>query len=251
MSSPAEQVEAITAEALHMIHAASEPEPLEVDDDGIIHGILPYVSSPKRQSLANGLAHVDGIVWHYTDTRTCGAAGLQKRIAGTDGRAASWHLVIDRDGKAAQSVPTTRGSWHAGGSSAALFQKQVDGTWAKMPHGYSANSWAFGIELENAGRVKKVGDEWLAWPFKHGTQYGEPVRVPADEVSEIAPGTGWHKFTEPQIEMAVRIAAALVGRYGLLRQNCGWTHHAIDPDRREDPGDAWPVKDVVDRAFAR
>jgi N-acetyl-anhydromuramyl-L-alanine amidase AmpD len=252
MTTPAEQVEAITATALaalHQAHAADGPA-IELDDDGILHGdrVLPYVASPKRQALAPGLEHIEGLTWHFTDTRGCGAANLQHRIASAGGRAASWHAVIDAAGQLAQSVPMTRGSWHAGGPTAALFVRGADGTWAALSaaqrgkmRGYSANSWAGGIELENVGEVRLVDGEWLGWPFARGTKWGEPEVVPGAEVEieQARPGRGWHRFTAAQVETARAVTAALVARYGLRREACAWGHCEIDPQRRTDPGPLW------------
>lgn len=243
--------EATTGE-LHQAHAADGPPAIEVDEEGLLHGVnvLDYVESRKRQTLAPGIEHIEGIVWHFTDTRGCGAWDLQRRISpnGSSGRAASWHAVIDATGSVAQSVPAKLGSWHAGGPTAALFTRSPDGIWTPLTaaqrgklRGYSANSWAFGIELENVGEVRRVAEQWLGWPFQFHTQWGAPVIVPDDEVEvdQAHPGRGWHRFTDAQVGTALHVAAALVARYGLRREACAWGHCQIDPQRRTDPGPLW------------
>ena len=48
-----------------------------------------------------------------------------------------------------------------------------------------------------------------------------------------------HQLTSKQVDGATRLLAGLVGRYGLLRYACGWTHAVIDPQNRVDPGADW------------
>jgi len=235
------------SETLHRAHLDLT---IEVDGRGWMHGpAVTVVPSVRTQALWPGETHILGIVWHYTDTRSVGAVNMAQRIAGqvAGGRAASWHICIDRAGRIAQSVSMMRGSWHAGGASAARFgadPKLVDGhrVWRLMSADHrqlpGANSLFAGIELENVGEVRLVGGEWLGWPFKRGTQYGDPVVVPADEV--LGPNNGAHHcYTSAQIAAAREVASALASKYALLRENCGWSHQQIDPENRTDPGPLW------------
>lgn len=239
-------VENVLGAVAHAIHAADGPPPLEVDDDGWIRGPGTACTSEtlKRQSLAPGVDHIEGIVTHWTDTRGCGAMNLAKRLLDPDNdRAASWHLVIDAQGNAVQSVSAKHGSWHAGGAQAALFQRGADGAWTPLTpaqrgqvRGYGANSFAFGIELECAGEVRLVDGKWCGWPFAFGTKYGAPAVIPADEVTPNTATHGYHAFTAPQIETLGRVVTALVHRYGLRRDACALGHCQIDPENRTDPG---------------
>jgi hypothetical protein len=253
---------------LHQEHTADALAPIEIDDGGWMHGdgvtrfrkgerdpSLPpgYLDETnKQQGLAIGLDHVEGIVTHWTDTRGCGASALARRLIDPrNTRAASWHAVIDAQGVIAQSVSARCGSWHAGGSSAALFARQSPGEWVPLApaqrgkvRGYGANSWAYGIELECVGEVRLVGNEWLGWPFARGTEYGSPAVVPPDEVatfgSVIVNGVhvdrGYHRFSPAQLGGLKRVVSALVHRYGLRRDACSIGHCQIDPDNRTDPG---------------
>lgn len=270
------------AEVLHRFHIATAPAPIEFDDGGWMHGegveafrYLPsspgmrdqavdgfYHETQKQQTLAPGTDHVEGVVWHYTDTRSCGAPALARRLLDEDNdRAASWHACVDRAGKISQSVSARCGSWHAGGSQAALFLRdQQTGEWTPLTdaqrgriRGWSANSWAYGIELENAGELRLVDGRWLSWPFVFGGPHGAPIVVPDVEVAGVNGHHGWHAFTAEQIDGARRVLTALVGRYGLRRHACTWTHHAIDPENRVDPGPEWEraLPGILDAVFGQ
>lgn len=269
----------------HREHAASGLPPIEFDQHGWASGdsVVRFRKADpdgstkkasglldetlKQQGLATGLDHIEGVVWHYTDTRSCGAAALAMRLLDPNNtRAASWHACVDRLGVIAQSVSAKCGSWHAGGADAALFTRDaLSGEWSVLTpaqrgkiRGWSANSWTFGIELENAGQLKLVDGKWCSWPFAFGTKYGPPIVVPEGEVTVVSTGHGWHSFTPPQVDSAQRLLAALVGRYGLRRAACSWTHAVIDPKNRVDPGPVWAgfpagvrghLQDILDAVF--
>lgn len=252
----------IALEGLHRMHDDDGPPPLEIDDAGIMHGEgVAYIPTVRVQHLATpgpvGERHVEGIVWHYTDTRNAGAANLARHIA-AKGAARSCHVWIDAKGAIAQSASFELGTWHAGSDTAALFRREADATWMPLTpqqrgkiRGYGANSWAAGIELENVGEVRHVDGRWLGWPFKLGGE--APAIVPDAEVVVLRTDDtiGHHAFTDAQLAAACRVSSALQRRYGLLRANCGWTHAAIDPTRRTDPGPLFvqPLLGILDRTF--
>lgn len=242
----------LALDALHRRHDAESDTvpPIEIDEEGVMHGVnVSFIPTVRTQLLATPGApnerHIEALVWHYTDTRNAGAENLAKRIApaAEKGQERSCHLWIDRRGHIAQSASFERGTWHAGGNTAALFRRQPDGSWEMLSNaqrgkvrGYGANSFAAGIELENVGQVRHVDGKWLGWPFRFGTPHGAPVVVPDDEVDA---GFGLHRFTSEQVTASVRVVAAVAQRYGLTREACSLTHHEIDPARREDPGPLW------------
>lgn len=246
-------VAASIEEALERLHGSHDTS-IEVDDNGVMHGHgVTYVPTVRTQKLATpgaeGERHVEGLVWHYTDTRNAGAVNLAQRIA-AKGASRSCHVWIDRLGHIAQSASFERGTWHAGSNTAALFTRQ-SGQWDMLQPaqrgriaGYGANSWAAGIELENVGELKHVQGKWIGWPFRFDKREADgslvrPVVVPDDEVAAASGTSAWHNFTPEQVAAAGAVTSALVRRYGLTRKACEWTHAAIDPTRRTDPGPVW------------
>src|SRR5205085_2232688 len=92
---------------------------------------------------------------------------------------ASAHLVIGRDGSLTQLAGFDHITWHAG-------ESQWDGL-------VDMNRHAFGIELDNAGRLLKEGDR-----FFFGTK--KQKEYSGDEVIEAVhknggSSHGWHTFS--------------------------------------------------------
>lgn len=239
--------------------APTDPLALVVDQTGwlrLASGLdsvaLRRVPSPRHQALVTHDAVPAGIVWHWTATRAGTAEGLVRSIARpvpAGGRAASWHVLVDRQGRIHQSVPLRRGSWHAGGPTAARFGwADVPGKPGLMQYGIlkgaklSANGLFVGVELENAGEVRSINGRWRAWPFDRD---GGGPEIPADQVRRVGPRY-YHDFPDAQVEAAARLVRAFVGAYGGDRRSYGgdrrslsWTHAEIDPTRKTDPGPLW------------
>lgn len=132
----------------------------------------------------------------------------------------SAHLVIGRDGEIAQLVRFDRRAWHAGAS----YWKGKRGL----------NRYSIGVELDNAGKLHRVGGEWR-------TAWEKPV--PPSEVIEATHkhhdvGMGWHAYTEAQLAAAREVALLLVEEYE-LRDVVG--HDDVAPGRKTDPGPAFPM----------
>jgi N-acetyl-anhydromuramyl-L-alanine amidase AmpD len=266
-----ERLNAAVLEALGALHGDHDGDAIEIDDDGIMHGtgvhFIPTVRTSKLATPAENGAdpHVEGAVWHYTDTRNAGAVNLAQRIA-AKGASKSCHVWIDRPGVIAQSASFERGTWHAGSDTAMLFRRNAAGWESLSPaqrgkvRGWGANAWAAGIELENVGEVRIGGvsagvTRFMGWPFRMNYRDGtgklvRPAIVPDDEVIQLE-GKYWHAYTDEQARAALRVVAALVARYGLLRESLEWTHAAIDPTRRTDPGPAWTthLAAILDSVF--
>ena len=176
---------------------------------------VPYVRSPNYHG---NIANHEYLVMHFT-------AGRDARSSInwlTDARArASAHLVIGRDGTITQLVPFDKKAWHAGISA-----------WGDR---VGLNAYSIGIELDNAGKLRRRGEIWETW-------FGRPV--PDDEVivathkNESEPA-GWHAYTESQLATAMEAALTLVGKYRLL-DVVG--HDDIAPGRKTDPGPAFPME---------
>lgn len=228
---------------------------MNVDDHGWLVGAAgaPIVKRfPTVRTYALATPAPLGVVWHTTDER--GGPGTSEAMArrvqtfrtGVD-RPASWHLLVSREGAVYQSAPFTVGTWHVG----------VGGVIAgrRFPN---INHATVGIELENAGRLKRLGALAYCWPY-----YVDP-RAPATqrrpdpacalplERAVATPLGLFDGFTPAQEESAALILRALVARYGWTREVCTYSHVDFDPEHREDPGPIWKqtvLPRVLDRIF--
>ena len=101
-----------------------------------------YQPSPN----IGGVLAAQYLVMHFTAGRDAASS-----IASLCNKAskASAHVVIGRDGGVTQLVPFNRVAWHAGVS-----------RWQGLE---GMNHYALGIELDNAGRLDRVGSRWQAW----------------------------------------------------------------------------------------
>lgn len=134
-----------------------------------------------------------------------------------DAKGASAHLVIERDGTVIQCRPFNMTCGHAGKSRWKGFE--------------GLNSCAIGIELANAGDDAKLAGKWSKLPlFKARHKNGGPV-------------TDWEAYPEEQIAACIEVAKALVARYK-LDDVIG--HDDIAPDRKNDPGPAFPMGKLRD-----
>ena len=184
---------------------------------------LLTILSPKHYALEG--EHPLGVVWHWT-----GWLGMDAehycRAAAQSARQASWHVMICRDGRVIQQVPFTRGSWHTGDGG------QVGGRVFR-----NVNKATVGIELENAGRLKKIHGQWRYFVGGDNPWRGD---IPEEQVRSV-PGEGvFHNFTEAQVDAAAVVLGALVDAYGWDRIDC--RHGHVDfaaPGKREDPGALW------------
>ena len=168
------------------------------------------------------------LIMHYTGATTAASAinWFLNRAA-----AASAHLVIDRNGNITQMAGFKTITWHAGKSQ-----------WAGIQ---GLNSHSIGIELVNAGRLKKVDNEWFTLL--------ENKKIPANEVlvarhKNEHTEQGWQIYPEAQIAAALEVATLLVQKYG-LKDVLG--HEDIAPIRKSDPGPAFPMNSFKARAMGR
>ena len=188
---------------------------------------IPYVASPN----SGGALQPRFLVIHYTaggdgfDT----AAYFARRAA-----KASAHLVIRRDGTIVQCVPFNTVAWHAGKS-----------RWVgKDGRAYAnLNQHSIGIEIENWGPLTRSAAGWVSWS---GTQV-DAARVTEARHKSGAPDCGWERYTPLQVRTARVVAAALCAAYG-IREIVG--HDDIAPGRKTDPGPAWDMDGLRNRALA-
>lgn len=186
---------------------------------------LDVRSSPNAN---DGLLERLAIVMHFTAGR--GFAQSCDWLCSPKSRASA-HLVIGRGGEVAQLVPFNRRAWHAGSSQWAF----GNGTAVS-----GLNSYSLGIELDNFGHLQHRASGWH-------TYWGQ--RVPDDDVVVALDGTGWHAYSEAQLDRAFEVCEALVDAYPAIRELLG--HSDIAPRRKVDPGPAFPMISFRARLFGR
>lgn len=192
-----------------------------LDDDG---APVPFVESPN---VSGGDLRPKYLVIHYTAGRSA-----EESVSWlTDERAgASAHLVIGRDGRVTQLVPFDRVAWHAGRSK-----------WEGL---VGLNRHSIGIELDNAGRLTRQGGKWRAW---FGASYPDDEVMEAVHKHEARP-SGWHVYTEKQLDALLEVSLQIVKAYELA-DVVG--HEDISPGRKSDPGPAFPMSSFRARLFGR
>jgi len=175
----------------------------------------PFEASPNYS--AGRTLDPQFIVVHYTAGTS--AAGSISWLCNKDANASA-HFVIGRDGAITQLVRTDKIAWHAGKSS-----------WNDKNY---LNSYSIGIEIDNAGRLQKKGDDWCAWTGK---------KIPNDEVvlathKNESSESAWHAYTEVQLQALISLTSTLVDKFG-CSEILG--HDDIAPMRKSDPGPAFPM----------
>lgn len=189
---------------------------LSIEDHRLVGSNVSFVETPNK----GGSLSPRYLVFHYTAGKS---AASSINWLTNPGSRASAHLVLARDGTITQLAPFNVKTWHAGLS-------HWDGV-------SGLNSHAIGIEMDNAGLLKKVGDKYQAW---FGTLYAEDQVVNARHRLDDEPHW-WHAYTEVQIQRALELAQLLVRQYDLT-DVVG--HEDIAPDRKRDPGPAFPLVHV-------
>ena len=161
------------------------------------------------------------LVIHYT--AGCSAEGAVAWLCDPAARASA-HLVIGHDGRLTQLAPFNRIAWHAGRS-----------RWAGRSN---VNSCSIGIELDNAGRLERVGERWRS---SIGLREYPDNQVLIANHQHDRPGTppcGWHRYSQAQLAAAGEVGMLLVREYA-LKDVVG--HDDIAPGRKSDPGPAFPL----------
>lgn len=178
---------------------------------------VEYIATRGKDSgvFAKGLP--DTIVIHYTAGASMESSVKTLRDPGVK---ASAHLVVGRDGRIQQIIPFNKIAWHAGRSE-----------WEGRSN---LNRYSIGIEIDNAGRLNKVGDKFQTWwgGFIDGQQVYEGVHRNETQAAY------WHAYTEQQISTVLDICRALKAKY-TIETIVG--HEEIAPGRKSDPGPAFPL----------
>lgn len=176
---------------------------------------IRYAPSPN---CAGKIVIPEYLVIHFTAGRSMQSS--EKWLTDPTAKASA-HLIIGRDGSIVQLVSFNKKAWHAGLS-------QWNG-------GAGLNSYSLGIELDNAGKLKRQGNKWVTW---FGEEIPDEDVIVAQHKHEISE-SGWHAYTKEQLETALMVSATLVQKYNLL-DIVG--HDDIAPKRKTDPGPAFPME---------
>lgn len=189
---------------------------LSIEDNRLVGGNVSFVETPNQ----GGALAPRYLVFHYTAGKS--ATSSINWLTNPESKASA-HIVLGRDGSMTQLAPFNVKTWHAGMSH-----------WDGLS---GLNSYAIGIEMENAGPLTKVGGKYQAW---FGTLYDEDQVIYARHRLDGEP-RWWHAYSEAQIQRALELAQLLVRRYD-LKDVIG--HDDIAPDRKRDPGPAFPLEHV-------
>lgn len=176
---------------------------------------VKYIQSPNH---GIGLTEKAFIIIHFTAGQNL--QGAVSWLTNPTSQVSS-HLVIGRDGEIVQLLPFTTIAWHAGASS-----------WEQYTN---LNSYSVGIELDNAGMMKRVGNQWVS---SFGKVYPDSDVITAAHKANPGVICGWHKYTDIQLKTAEQVVATLIKTYG-FREILG--HDDIAPKRKWDPGPAFPM----------
>lgn len=169
---------------------------------------------------------LDTVILHYTaganaESAICTLSDLVRQV--------SAHLVIARDGRVTQLVPFDRIGWHAGVS-----------RWG-IREGF--NRYALGIEVDNAGQLTYRDGVYTSW---FGQAFPESEVVWAVHRNQVRP-TPWHRYTVVQLRVVEEVCRLLVETYG-IHHLLG--HEEIAPERKVDPGPAFPLDALRGRLLA-
>lgn len=184
---------------------------------------VPFEASPN----IGGEMTPSYLIMHYT----AGASAESSiRTLVRPGAKVSAHLVIGRDGAVTQLVPFNKVAWHAGTS-----------RWQGLK---GLNRHSIGIELDNAGVLNGGPGNWKSW---FGRTYADSDVVVAAHKHEGVT-RGWHSYPEAQITAALEVCEAIFDAYPLL-DILG--HDDIAPERKQDPGPAFPLENFRSRLVGR
>jgi N-acetylmuramoyl-L-alanine amidase len=200
-----------------------------------------YLGTPEGSRFQVIKPHVHGfdqkrsitehkyIIIHFTTgTRIESTIAYFRNIAA----GVSAHLLIGRDGRVIQFLPFNAIAFHAGYS---WWERDRD-----------LNQYSIGIELDNAGILKQIGEDW----FRKGVKIDKDAVIGKAHKRE-SKSRGWHKFTDIQLEVTEKIVRALAEHYGGIDKIVMLGHDDVNLAMRLDPGPAFPMEDIREKVFGR
>lgn len=168
------------------------------------------------------------IVMHYTASQS--ARGAISWLCNPAAKASA-HLVIDQQGNVTQLAPFNRVCWHAGRS-----------RW-KWRSG--CNAFSIGVEMANPGPLTKLANGRFVDSAGQAAPAAQ-VAVLTHKLEKMR--RPWMTYPAAQVDAAVAVAQAICAEYG-IRDIAG--HDDVAPDRKRDPGPAFPMESFVSRVFGR
>jgi len=178
--------------------------------------ILYQETSNHSNKFATALP--DTIVIHYT-----AGSSLQSSadwLCNHDAQASA-HIIVGKKGKIIQLAAFDTITWHAGISQ-----------WNERKN---LNKFSIGIEIDNAGLLEKRADGYY-------THFGEKVKESNVVIAKHKfdqEEKAWEAFTQEQIKVVEKICFILKEQYNII-EIVG--HDDIAPERKRDPGPAWPLR---------
>jgi N-acetylmuramoyl-L-alanine amidase len=173
------------------------------------------------------------IVLHYSAGST-----RQSAVNALNGNNLSYHVLIDRDGKAFQTRPFTKHAAHAGRSN----WKSAGG----IANGSSLNHDSIGICFINLGQFGFFKDGvWFHGFDRQTHKFIKPSIADAEAnkatlIYTPARATHWSPYEPAQIETCDRILKDLIATYH-IEEIVG--HHDIAIGDKPDPGPLCPLED--------
>lgn len=141
-------------------------------------------------------------------------------------KGANAHIVIDRDGSVIQCRAF---NWTAGHAGVSKWKDPKTGIWYK-----GLNSCSIGIELANCGDLTRA-----TYPATMPSEWaGQPIPRLNARHKNGGPIKEWEKYDHRQLDTLQDVSKLLVERYK-LDDVVG--HDDIAPDRKNDPGPAFPM----------
>ena len=188
---------------------------------------IAFMPSPN----IGGIIEPRYLVIHYTAGSS--AAGSISWLQNPASKVSA-HLVIARDGTITQMVPFNRLANHAGKSQ-----------WGSV---VGLNRHSIGIELDNAGQLIRSGGQWVSPISRRSYPDAEVTVAPHRHDPPGTAPSGWHAYTEAQLDATISVSLALVNHYALTDV---LGHDYIAPLRKRDPGPDFPMASVRTRVLGR